>query len=148
MFLRHLKRLIDALTDGNARHDHDEFAPTIMLVQLVHGLDVGIGLADACFHLNGQIVASFQFFGRFDLIGALYLLQMLQNQLVGKLRHNAFIPPAGKIVHRCDCLLLTIFKTTIHHIGRRKVRLSGKDVNDRFCRICLKFLVFELEFHN
>ena len=76
-----------------------------------------------------------------------YDKEMLQNQLVGKLRHNAFIPPAGKIVHRCDCLLLTFFKATIHHIGGRKVRLSGKDVNNRFCRIRLKFLMFELEFH-
>ena len=72
-----MKGFIDALTDGDARHDHDEFAPTIMLVQLIHGLDVGVGLADACFHLNGQIVASFQLFRRLDLIGALHLLQML-----------------------------------------------------------------------
>ena len=148
MILCHLKGLINTLADGNDRHDHDGLTPTVVLVQLIHGLNVGIGLANACFHLDSQIVASFQPFGRFDLIRALYLLQMLQNQLVGKLRHDAFIPPAGKIVHRCDCLLLTIFKATIHHIGRRKVRLSGKDVNDRFCRICLKFLVFELEFHN
>ena len=148
MLLRHLKRFINALADGNARHDRDEFAPTIVLVQLIHGLDVGISLTNTCFHLNGQIVATFQLIRWLDLIGTLYLLQMLQNQAVGKLRYNEFIPPAGKIVHRCDCLLLTIFKTTIHHIGRRKVRLSGKDVNDRFCRICLKFLVFELEFHN
>ena len=147
MLLRHLKGLINALADGNARHDHDEFAPTIVLVQFIHGLDVGIRFTNTCFHLNGQIVASFQLFGRLDLIGALHLLQMLQNQLVGKLRHNAFIPPAGKIVHRCDCLLLTFFKATIHHIGGRKVRLSGKDVNNRFCRIRLKFLMFELEFH-
>ena len=147
MLLRHLKRFINALADGNARHDHDEFAPTIVLVQLIHGLDVGISLTDAGFHFNRQVIATFQLVRRLDLIGALYLLQMLQNQLVGKLRHDAFIPPAGKIVHRCDCLLLTIFKTTIHHIGRRKIRLSGKDVNDRFCRIRLKFLMFELEFH-
>ena len=77
MFLRHLKRLIDALADGNARHDHDELAPTIVLVQLIHGLDVGISLTNTCFHLNGQIVATFQLIRWLDLICALYLLQML-----------------------------------------------------------------------
>ena len=34
--------------------------------------------------------------------------------------------------------------TLIYHIGRREVRLPGKDVNHRFCRIRLKFLMFEL----
>ena len=77
MLLRHLKGLINALADGNARHDHNELAPTVVLVQFVHGLNVGIGLADAGFHLNGQIVASFQLFRRLDLIGTLHLLQML-----------------------------------------------------------------------
>ena len=148
MLLRHLKGLIDALTDGNAWHDHDEFAPTIMLVQLIHGLDVGIGLANARLHFNRQVIATFQLIRRLDLIGTLHLLQMFQNQFVGKLRHNAFVAPSGKIVHRGDHLLLTFFKATIHHIGGRKVRLSGENVNNCFCRICLKFLVFELEFHN
>ena len=97
MLLRHLKGLINALADGNARHDHDELAPTIVLVQLIHGLDVGIGLADAGFHFNRQIITTFQLVRRLDLIGALHLLQMFQNQLVRKLRHNAFIPPAGEI---------------------------------------------------
>ena len=76
MLLRHLKGLINALADGDARHDHDEFAPTIVLVQFIHGLDVGIRFTNTCFHLNGQIVASFQLFGRLDLIGALHLLQV------------------------------------------------------------------------
>ena len=74
MLLRHLKGLINALADGNARHDHDEFAPTIVLVQLIHGLDVGISLADACFHLNGQVIATFQLVRWLDLICALHLL--------------------------------------------------------------------------
>ena len=77
MLLCHLKGLINALADGDARHDHDEFAPTIVLVQLIHGLDVGIGLADTGLHFNRQVVATFQLVRRLELIGALYLLQML-----------------------------------------------------------------------
>ena len=146
MLLRHLKRFIDALADGNARHDHDEFAPTIVLVQLIHGLDVGIGLADAGFHFNRQIITTFQLFRRLDLIGTLHLLQMFQNQLVGKLRHNTLVAPAGEIRIILQANLIVSI-TAVHHICRREVRLSGKDVNDRFCRIRLKFLMFELEFH-
>ena len=145
MLLRHLKGLINTLADGNARHDHDELAPTVMLVQLIHRLDVGIGLANARLHFNRQIVATFQLVRRLDLIGTLYLLQMFQNQLVGKLRHNAFIPPAGEIRIVCHGLLTV---APVHHVGWREVRLSGKDVNNRFRRIRLKFLMFELEFHN
>ena len=146
MLLRHLKRFIYALADGNARHDHDEFAPTIVLVQLIHGLDVGIGLADAGFHFNRQIITTFQLVRRLDLIGALHFLQMFQNQLVGKLRHNAFIPPTCKIRIILQANLIVSI-TAVHHICGCEVRLSGKDVNDRFCRIRLKFLMFELEFH-
>lgn len=77
MLLRHLKGLINALADGDARHDHDELAPTVMLVQLIHRLDVGIGLANARLHFNRQVVATFQLIRRLDLIGTLHLLQML-----------------------------------------------------------------------
>ena len=130
MLLRHLKRFIYAFADSNARHDHDELAPAVVLVQLIHRLDVGIGLANARLHFNRQVVATFQLVRRLDLIGTLHFLQMFQNQLVGNLRYNALIPPTGKIVHRCDCLLLTIFKASVHHVCRRKIWLSGEDVND------------------
>ena len=144
MLLRHLKGLIDALADGNARHDHDKLAPTVVLVQLVHGLDIGIGLADAGFHLNRQIIAAFQFLRGLDLIGTLHLLQIFQNQLVGQLRDNTFVAPAGEVFFIGDCLLAV---ASVHHVGGREVRLSGEDVNHCLCRIRLKFLVFELEFH-
>ena len=77
MLLRHLKGLINTLADGSARHDHDELAPAVMFVQLIHRLDVGIGLADAGFHFNRQIITTFQLIRRLDLIGTLHLLQML-----------------------------------------------------------------------
>ena len=115
-----------------------------MLVQLIHGLDIGIGLADTCLHFNGQVITALQLVRRFDLVGALYLLQMLQNQLIRKLRHNALVAPAGEIGvirHR----LLTV--ASVHQIGRCQIRLSGENVNNCFCRICLEFLMFELEFH-
>ena len=142
MLLRHLKGLINALANGNARHDHDELAPTVMLVQLIHGLDVGIGLADAGFHFNRQIITTFQLVRRLDLISALHLLQMFQNQSIRKLRHNTFVTPTCEVRVICDRLLTV---ASVHHIGRCEVRLSGKDVNDRFCRIRLKFLMFELQ---
>ena len=47
-----LKRLLYTFTDGNARNNNDEFAPTIPLVQLKHSFDVNIGLASTGLHLN------------------------------------------------------------------------------------------------
>ena len=113
-----------------------------MLVQFIHRLDVGIGLADARLHFNRQVVATFQLVRRLDLIGTLYLLQMFQNQLVGKLRHNTLVAPAGEIRIILQANLIVSI-TAVHHICGREVRLSGKDVNDCFCCIRLKFLVFE-----
>lgn len=52
MFLSHLKGFVDALADCDARHNHNELTPTVVFVQLIHGLDVGIGLADTGLHFN------------------------------------------------------------------------------------------------
>ena len=82
MLLRHLKRLIHTLADGDAGYHNDELAPTIVLVQLVHGLDVSIGLANAGFHLNGQVVMPLQTLRGLDLSYTLHLLQMFQNHAV------------------------------------------------------------------
>ena len=49
----YLEGFIDALADGDAGDDDDEFTPSIALVQFIHRLDVGIGFADAGFHLHG-----------------------------------------------------------------------------------------------
>lgn len=77
MLLRYLEGLIDAFSNGNAGHDHDKLAPTIVLVQLIHGLDVGVGFTDTGLHLNGQVITAFQPLRGFDLVGPLYFLQML-----------------------------------------------------------------------
>ena len=49
-----LKGLLYTLTNGNARNNNDEFAPTISLIQLEHSFDVNIGLASTGLHLNVQ----------------------------------------------------------------------------------------------
>ncbi len=38
-------------------YHHDKLAPAVVLVQLEHGLDVGVGLAHAGLHLDGEVVA-------------------------------------------------------------------------------------------
>ena len=147
MFLCHLEGLIDALTDGNAGDHDNELAPAIGAVQLIHGFDVGICLADAGLHLYGQVIAigtSFQFGRRGDLIGTLDFLQMLQDQLVTQLRNNTLVAPAGEI---------TLFIYTdlpiaaVHHIRRSQVRLAGKDIYHSFRCVSLEFLMFVLNFH-
>lgn len=145
MLLRHLKGLVHALPDGNARHHNDKLAPPVMLVQLVHGLDVGVCLADTCFHLDSQVVMPFQMLGWLDLTRALYLLQMLQNNPVGQFWHNALVAPAGEVVLIAERLLVA--HTSIHHIGWRKVWLPGEDIHHGLGSVGLKFLMFELKFH-
>ena len=82
MLLRHLKGLIHTFPDGDAGHHNDELAPPVMLVQLVHGLDVSVCLADTGFHLDSQVVMPFQMLRGLDLTRALYLLQVIQNDPV------------------------------------------------------------------
>ena len=83
-----LKRLLYTLTDGNARNNNDEFAPTIPLVQLEHGLDVNIGLACAGFHLNIQRASSQRGNQLFRLMNVCFCLQcadVLKQLLIGQL---------------------------------------------------------------
>ena len=54
VFCHTLKTLEHAFADGNTGHYNHKFRPTIAGVQLVHGLDVGIGLTRTCFHLDGK----------------------------------------------------------------------------------------------
>ena len=60
MLLRHLERLINTLTNSYAWYNYDKFAPAVPLVKLVHGLDICIGFADTCFHLNGQVKTAYK----------------------------------------------------------------------------------------
>lgn len=54
--LDHQQRIeqTDSLTDSDTRHHDDKLRPSIVTVQFVHGLDVGVGLARTCFHFNGK----------------------------------------------------------------------------------------------
>ena len=68
MLLRYLKRLKHALTNSNTRYYHNEFTPTVCLVQLIHSLDISVCLADTCFHFYCEIISALQF------IRGLYLI--------------------------------------------------------------------------
>ncbi|MNF87477.1 hypothetical protein D3C84_699450 [compost metagenome] len=50
-----LKRLGNPFANGDAGHHDDELAPAILLVELKHRLDVAVGLARPCFHLDVEI---------------------------------------------------------------------------------------------
>ena len=54
MLLHTLKALQHPFAYGDAGDNHYELCPAITLVQLVHGLDIGIGLARTRFHLDGE----------------------------------------------------------------------------------------------
>ena len=84
MLLRGLQGLVHALAYGNRRHHNDKLAPTVALVQLVHGFDVGIGLAGAGFHLNRKVDArSGQRVRGFQPVAALHGLYILQQTRAG-----------------------------------------------------------------
>ena len=53
MLFRHLKRLKHTLSNGNTGHYNDELTPSIMLIQFIHGFNIGIGLSYAGLHLDG-----------------------------------------------------------------------------------------------
>ena len=149
MLLGHLKGFIHALPDGHAGNDNNKLAPAVVLVQLEHGLDVGVGLAHTGLHLNGEIVAvgpSLQLVRRLDLVGALDFVQLLQNPLVGQLRHDPLVAESGEVPFFIDTDLI-VAAASVHHIGGGQIGLSGKDIHNGPGRVGLEFLVSVLKSH-
>ena len=116
-----------------------------MPVQLVHGLDVGVGLAHAGLHLDGQIIAALQPGRGGDLVGPLDLVQVLQHNLIAEFRDDGLIAPAGK-THLLQGELVGV-GTPVHQIGGGQVWLPGEHIHHGLSGVSLKFLMFELEFH-
>ena len=145
MLLGHLKGLVHALPDGHAGHHHDELAPAVVLVQLVHGLDVGVGLAHAGLHLDGEIVPPLQPGRGGDLVGPLDLVQMFQHHLVAEFRDDGLVAPAGE-AHLLQGELVRV-GAPVHQIGGGQIGLPGEHIHHGLGGVSLKFLVFELEFH-
>ncbi len=146
MLLRHHEGFIDAFTDCHARHNHNEFRPAVMLVQFKNGFDIGIGLADAGFHFDGEIVAPaghFQFIGRLQAIGTLNVLQLFENLFIGQFGNNRGIAPAGEF-HIPERSLRGLI-STVNQIRIGHIRLSRKHIDNRLCRVRLELLIFILD---
>ena len=143
MFLRHLEGLIDTFTDSNRRNHNDEFAPTVMLVQFIHCLDIGVCFTDTSFHLKGEVETTFQLRRRCNQVCSLNLLNMFQNQTVIQRRNKFGVRPTSKILLLRKVLLIGT-RTFVHHIGRSQIGLPRKDIHHSLCCICLEFLMLEL----
>ena len=80
-----LKTLEHAFADGNTWHYNHKFRPAIAGVQLIHGLDVGIGLTRTCFHLNGKGTSvSLQMLHGIQSFCHLYATHILANALIAE----------------------------------------------------------------
>ena len=148
MLLRHLKGLVHSLPDRYARDNDDELAPSVMFVQLVHGLDVSVRLAHARFHLDSEVILArfrpFQPFGWLELVRPLHLLQIAQNDLIREPGNDRFIAPTGEVLLVRDGHL--IVNAPVYHISRREIRLPREHIHHGFRRVRLEFLMFELKF--
>ena len=141
MLLHGEKTLIYALSDGDAGHYDDKLGPAILLVQLKHGLDVGIGLARTRLHLDGEGSAH-----------ALQLLQMLYGayallHLDGTdilrdvfLRQDDFLVAKAFYV-KLDAIRVA-FSRVHHEVGESiALGLSDEGIHHTSSRILLESLV-------
>ena len=144
VFLGDGEGFVDALADGDAGHHDDKLAPAVALVQLVHRFDVGIGFADASLHLNGEVVAALQLFGRGQAVGKLYTAEVLENGGIRQFRYELAVAPAerveGDILRPAGIAAAAL----VQQVLGRSVGLTGKHLADSIGRIGLEFLVAEL----
>ena len=123
-----------------------------MLIQFIHSFDICICFTNTGLHFNSQIICAFQLRRRLYLIVSLYFLNVIQDNLIIKLRYNTLITPTCKIrfiKHIRLRICLTRFLhlsliSSIHHVRRSQIWLSRKNVYYRFCSISLKLLMLKL----
>ena len=83
-----LKGLLHALADSDTRHNDNELAPAVLLVQLEHCLDVDVGLTGAGFHLDIKAAPAHALNergGEFDVVRILLLVDIRKQLFIGKL---------------------------------------------------------------
>ena len=152
MLLHDGETLLHALANRNARHDHDELRPAILLIQFEHGLDIHIGLSCARFHLHIERAAAkparHDTLAQMDIVPALHAVDVREHLPRVKL-HESIGEAHGEISAR-----FTIKKARLRclrhiaPIGKgRSNPLSGKDPRHALHRLRLIRLYGELEFH-
>ena len=155
----HFKALLHALADGDGGNDHDEFRPAILLIQLKHGLDIDICFPGARLHLDIQAASPHvlhQDRGLHDVVLPLDITDVLEELLV---RQGDLLIPITELVVKGE-----LFHGGIDHVqlgARRGIKgaqvaailrpgaeaLAAEYPNDRFYRVGLIILDFEVEFH-
>ena len=148
MFLHNLERLIDTLANGDARYHHDKLGPAVGAVQLVHRLDVGIGLARTRFHFDGQVVMAFQFVGLRQKIRRLHCLQVRKHLGITQLGRQTLVAKTGHAPLRRHTAAKELGRPRIHQVARFQVGLPRENIANGLRGICLKLLVLELDFHS
>lgn len=104
VFPHNLQRLIHALSDGNARHNHNEFCEAVPPVKLVDCFGVDIGFPRSGFHLNAE-AAIFQALRRGEAVALSDGLHIgKQCVVVGEqgVAHAVVVLDERKLIALCD----------------------------------------------
>ena len=141
MLLRLLEGLVDALTDGDVRHDDDEFLPAIVLPELVHRLDIGVRLARARLHLDGELRIRPELVGMRELIRLLHRVQVLAQD--GRRERERRI----RIADRREQRRLTRLPGIDEIAAALALRLAAEYIDNSARRVLLELLMLELELH-
>ena len=141
MLLRLLEGLVDALADGDARHDDDELLPAVVLPELVHRLDIGIRLARARLHLDSELRIRPELVGMRELMRLLHRVQVLAQD--GRRERERRI----RIADRREQRRLTRPPRIDEIAAALALRLTAEHIDDGARRVLLELLMLELELH-
>ena len=144
MFLRRLERLVDALANGDARHDDDELRPPIRFIELVHGLDICVRLARSGLHLDGQVDTARKVFGVWQALAVLHIPKVLP-QNSGREHRIELGVLVAEGIHHGD--FAVIDEAGIDGKAPNLILLAAEHVADGARGGFLERLAFEFEFH-
>ena len=136
-----LETLEYTLADCHAWYDDDELAPSVELVEFIHGLDVGVGLAGTGLHLDCEVdTASLKLLNRFEALAHLDCADVVGDGTI--VEHQRGVAEALNVEE-------TRRFAGIHDVlGAVGVLLSEEGVGNAFGGFSLEPLMFEFQFHN
>ena len=144
MFLHALKTLQYAFSDGDAWHYHHKLGPAIAGIQLIHGLDIGIGFTRTRLHFDGEggtyALQLLQLFYRFQSLFCLYGSYILAD---GFRSENDVL--VTKAFYNKEVLIYSL----VHDMVALSVAfgLTCKGISHSQRRFGLEALMFISEFH-
>ena len=135
-----VQTLHHAFSYRHTGHHDDKLCPAIVFVELIHRLDVSVGLSRASLHLDAQCQRAVGI-----ALHRLHEGKILLALYVANVGSERIVVEEEALIAKSHCLECQLPSPHVHAVGKGVLqRLSAKHLHHSLCGITLKRLMFVL----